>query len=177
MEELNDRRRDERRRIRRLGLISVGSSKVGRVVDVVVQVVDVVVVDCESFSGVSSGSNRLGKDADESESEVVSHVDHLLEVPVRSGVVGEGSEIVVDRVGVPRGGAVERVDLNPRADRSIDSIAEGADLWSENKEVREDISRGKQGAINEVREKKRDELGRGRVESRRDLRRREPTWP
>ena len=101
LKELNDRWRDERRRIRGLGLVSVGSSEVRRVVDVIVETVNVIIVNGDSFSSVSSSSNRLGKDADESESEVVSHVNHLLEVPVGSRVVGEGSEIVVDGVGVP----------------------------------------------------------------------------
>jgi hypothetical protein len=115
----------------RIDLEAVGSSEVGRAADVVGKVVDVIVVDGDGLALARRVLDLLREHTEEAETEVVSHVDHLLVVPVRSGVVCEGSEVVVDGVGVERGGTVDGVDLDPGRDGTGGAVAEGADLGSD----------------------------------------------
>ena len=56
---------------------------------------------------------------------VPTHGDHLLEIPIRTGIIGPSAEIMVLSVGIC---VVARIQHNVRTHGSVYTVAEGANL-------------------------------------------------
>lgn len=88
-------------------------------------IIDQAVVHSDRASRVSHVPDLLGRVCDESDTGGIAHLNHALEVPIRTGVVGEGTEVVILGVGV---GIILRVQDNVRTDAPSDTTAKCTNL-------------------------------------------------
>ena len=97
-----------------------------RRLDVVGDLIDQTVVDSDGSSIGSHTLDRLGRVSNETLPCRVSHDRHLLEIPIRPGIVRPHTEIVI--LGITVGGRVDGIQSDVGRDGAVDSSAKSTDL-------------------------------------------------